>query len=48
MATAGGVVSLLTVTVTPVDVVVFPAPSRAVAVNVWLPLVVVVEFHVML
>ena len=44
--TVGGVVSLLTVTVTPADVVVFPAASRATAVSVWLPLVAVVVFHV--
>ena len=44
--TVGAVVSLLTVTATPVEVVVFPAASRATAVSVWLPFEAVVEFHV--
>jgi len=46
--TVGGVVSgaaLLTVTVTPVDVVVFPAASRARALRVWPPLAAVVVFQ---
>src|SRR2546423_918561 len=34
-----------TVTVTPADVVVFPAASRARADRVWLPLATLVEFH---
>src|SRR3989442_14686171 len=38
----GGVVPLLTVTVTPAEVVDFPAASRATAVSVWLPFVAVV------
>jgi hypothetical protein len=46
----GGVVStlppLLTLTVTPADVAVFPAASRATAVSVCVPLVDVVVFHV--
>src|SRR5947199_384278 len=49
--TVGGVVSggggLLTLTVTGADVVVLPAASRAVAVSVWLPFVVVVESQVL-
>src|SRR5712692_8727778 len=39
------VCTLATVTTTPVDVVVFPAASRATAVSVWLPLVAVVVSH---
>ena len=40
MATVGGVVSLelATVTVTALEVVAFPAASRAIAVSVWEPL----------
>src|SRR5256886_8714905 len=44
----GGVVSgaaLLTVTLTAAEVVRLPAPSRATAVRVWLPLVAVVVFQ---
>src|SRR5688572_9375403 len=37
--------ALLTVTVTPAEVRVLPAASRATAVIVWLPLVAVVVFH---
>jgi len=44
--TVGGVGSLLTVTATPVDVLEFPAASRATAVSVWLPLVADVESQV--
>ena len=43
--TAGGVVSLLTVTVTGEEVVRFPAASRAMAVRVCEPLEAVVVFH---
>jgi hypothetical protein len=50
--TVGGVVStggaLLTVTATPAEVVLLPAPSRAMAVSVCEPLVAVVVFHEML
>ena len=42
----GAVVSLLTVTLTAVEVFVLPAASRATAVNVWAPLVAVVVSHV--
>jgi hypothetical protein len=46
MLTVGGVVSAFdTVTVTPDDVVLFPAASRATAVRVCDPLLVVVVFH---
>jgi hypothetical protein len=44
--TTGGVKSLLTVTVTAVEVVLLPAASRATAVNVWVPLATVVVSHV--
>ncbi len=47
--TVGEVVSgvtLLTVTVIAVDVVVFPAASRATAVSVWVPLVADVVFQI--
>ena len=44
--TGGGVTVLLTVTETPVDVVVFPAASLATAVRVCVPFVAVVVFHV--
>jgi hypothetical protein len=47
-ATAGGVVSfvvLFTVTVTLALVVLFPAPSVAIARSVWLPLAALVESH---
>src|SRR5436190_1920837 len=45
--TVGAVVSpLLTVTVTAADVAVLPAASRATAVRVWVPLALVVVFHV--
>src|SRR5207249_1444311 len=43
--TDGGVVSFDTVTVTPADVVWFPAASRATALRVWLPLAALVVFH---
>src|SRR5205807_1175741 len=43
--TVGDVRSLLTVTVTATDVVVLPAPSRATAVNEWLPLEAVKVFQ---
>src|SRR5207245_986609 len=43
--TVGGVVSLLTVTVTAADVVELPAASRATAASVWVPLVPVVVVH---
>src|SRR5262249_55460772 len=47
IATDGGVVSaLLTVTVTPADVVRLPAASRATAVSACEPLATVVVFHV--
>ena len=42
----GGVVVLLTVTVTLLDVVVLFDVSLAVAVRVWVPFVVAVVFHV--
>src|SRR3954470_19309438 len=46
--TVGAVVSaLLTVTVTVAAVVVFPAASRATAVNVWVPLVALVVSQVL-
>ncbi len=43
--TVGACVSLLTVTTTPADVVVLPAASRALAVNVCVPFVAVVVFQ---
>ncbi len=36
---------MLTVTITADEIIVFPAASRALAVNVWLPLVVPVVTH---
>src|SRR6266516_812452 len=45
MLTAGGVLSLETVTATALEVVAFPAASRARAVSVWEPLLAVVVFH---
>ena len=41
----GAVVSLETVTVTPGEVAVLPAASRATAVSVWLPFTAVVVSH---
>src|SRR5205814_1792348 len=41
----GGSALFATVTVTPADVLRFPAASRATAVSVWLPSFVVVVFH---
>ncbi|OGZ56481.1 MAG: hypothetical protein A3H64_01020 [Candidatus Ryanbacteria bacterium RIFCSPLOWO2_02_FULL_45_11c] len=43
---SGGGVVLFTITATPEDVVIFPAASRAVAVNVCDPFDAVVLFHV--
>ncbi len=45
MLTVGGEVSLKTVTVTALEVVVFPAASRARAVRVWEPLPAAVVFQ---
>ena len=45
LAITGGVVSLLTVTLTAVLVVWLPAASRATAVSVWLPLAAAVVLH---
>src|SRR6266516_110387 len=45
MLTVGGVLSLETVTVTALEVVAFPAASRARAVSVWEPLLAVVVFQ---
>jgi len=42
-----GVLVFATITVTPADIAVLPAASRATAVRAWAPSVVVVVFHVM-
>src|SRR5947209_1137505 len=44
-ATRPGTATLLTVTVTDADVVVFPAPSRARAVRTWVPFEAATELH---
>ena len=45
IATVGGVVSLKTVTLTPAEVAVLPAASRATALRLWMPLLALVLFH---